>query len=367
LKIAQVSPRYYPSLGGVESHVQAISERLVKRGFDVDVLTTDSTGNLPKQETINEVRVFRFKSWAPGNAYYFSRALNSHLRENSPHYEVVHAHSYHAMSALYAAQSKAGNKFVFTPHYHGTGHTPFRRLLHIPWKYYAKRIFDESDRVISISKFERNLLIDDFSLSPNKVVLIPDGLNLQEFKSLNRARSAGTQDTLRILCVSRLEKYKGIQYLLRTLARLEDNFVLDIVGDGQFKRALEREAEKLRVSNRVQFHGRLSRQELLDRYRDASIFVLLSKYEAFGIVVAEAIASKLPCVVSRTSALTEWVDNESCFGVDYPIDPEELSRLIRNTAGKSVFSHRRILDWDEITDRITRTYRDLSQLGSAAY
>ncbi len=57
MKIAQVCPRYYPDIGGVETHVQEISERLVKRGFEVDVVCTDTTGGLRKREN-TKLRVF---------------------------------------------------------------------------------------------------------------------------------------------------------------------------------------------------------------------------------------------------------------------------------------------------------------------
>ncbi len=57
MKIAQVCPRYYPYIGGVETHVQEISQRLVKRGFEVDVVCTDTTGGLRKREN-TKLRVF---------------------------------------------------------------------------------------------------------------------------------------------------------------------------------------------------------------------------------------------------------------------------------------------------------------------
>ncbi len=364
MKIAQISPRYYPSIGGVESHVQAISERLIRRGFDVGILTTDPSGHLPEEETINGVGVLRFKSWAPTNAYYFSRDLRTYLLKNSPRYEIIHAHSYHAMPALYASQSKAGNKSVFTPHYHGTGHTPFRRLLHVPWKYYARQIFKKSDLIISVSTFERDLLIKNFDLEPSKVALLPDGLNLQEFEATYDDKATSPQSTFRILCVSRLEKYKGIQYLLRCLATMESNFVLDVVGSGPYKRTLQREAVKLGVSNRVQFSEGLSREEIMARYRSASVFVLLSKYEAFGIVVAEALASRVPCIVSRTSALAEWIDNESCFGIDYPINLQKLADLVAKVARFRPIRRNGIMDWNEVADKTAQLYNALVYTGS---
>jgi glycosyltransferase involved in cell wall biosynthesis len=362
MRIAQVCPRYYPNIGGIESHVQAISERLVRRGFEVDVLTTDPTGRLAREETANGVRVVRFKSWAPSDSYYFSSEMRDFLAKSDDHYDIVHAHSYHAMPALYASQARAGKKFVFTPHYHGTGHTSFRRLLHVPWRYYARQIFDTSDLIISVSNFERDLILKDFGLDSRKVVLVPDGLNLHEFDSGSVKRAANRDGTVRILCVSRLERYKGIQYLLKCLAGLDNNFTLEVIGSGPFKPELVREACNLGVTSRVSFIEGLRRDELLSRYREARVFVLLSKHEAFGIVVAEALASGLPCVVSRASALAEWIDNESCFGIDYPIDVNALSGLVAKTATLPSVSRHGLVDWEEVANKMAKMYAKLEGL-----
>lgn len=80
MKIAQICPRYSPDIGGVETHVKEISERLVRAGHDVEVITTDPTGRLSKRETINGVKVIRFRSFAPGNAYYFAPQIYYYLK-----------------------------------------------------------------------------------------------------------------------------------------------------------------------------------------------------------------------------------------------------------------------------------------------
>jgi glycosyltransferase involved in cell wall biosynthesis len=154
MKVAQVCPRYYPYIGGVETQVKEISERLVKRNFEVEILTTDSSGSLEKEEIINGVRVRRFKSWAPNESYHFSEGLRRYLLKNSRHFDIVHAHSYAGLPALYAANAKDKNKMVFTAHYHGTGHTRFRSLLHVPYRFWGKSIFEKADHVICVSEIE---------------------------------------------------------------------------------------------------------------------------------------------------------------------------------------------------------------------
>jgi glycosyltransferase involved in cell wall biosynthesis len=114
LKIAQVCPRYHPDIGGVETHVREISDRLVKNGHEVEVITTDPTGKLRKSELINGVEVTRFRSLAPGDAYYLSPQIYPYLKKNA--FDIIHAHSYHALPALFAALANPGSKLIFTPH-----------------------------------------------------------------------------------------------------------------------------------------------------------------------------------------------------------------------------------------------------------
>jgi glycosyltransferase involved in cell wall biosynthesis len=346
---------YAPYIGGVETHVREISERLVKRGYEVEVLTTDPSGELLKEEEINGVKVRRFKTWAPSEAYYFSRDLRRYLMENSEEYDIVHAHNYHAFPALYAARAKDRNRLFFTPHYHGSGHTFLRILLHIPYRHLAKIIFEKADQVICISNFEKNLVMKKFSIDDKKVKMVPNGINLKEFEGLIKNRR-GNHKT--ILYIGRLERYKGVDYLIKALPKIDKDIRLEVVGKGPHKQILLKLVNRLGVADRVRFYQDLSREALLQKYADADLFVLLSKYEAFGISVAEALASGTPCIVANTSALREWVDGENCFGIEYPIVIDELTHMIGKVMGKRVNpSTLRLLTWDGSVEKLTESYR----------
>jgi len=356
MKLLQVCPRYYPYFGGIEEHVRNISERLSKK-HDIVVTTTDPSGKLPKENFVNGVEVKRFKCWAPREAYYFSGDLKRYLMENSDSFDVVHAHSYHAFPALYAAQAKGENKLVFTPHYHGTGHTFFRKLLHIPYKFLGKRIFQKADRIICVSNYERSLVTKNFDVTEGKVMVIPNGVNLEEFKGFRKRK----KNYRTILSVGRLEKYKGVQHLIRGLPRLDHDIILEIVGKGPNKESLVKLARKLYAEDRVKFFQDLSRTELLQKYTDADVFILLSEHEAFGMSVAEALASKTPCILANTSALREWIDGENCFGVNYPIEVDELVSLINKVIGRKVH-HVDMWDWEEAAGRVAELYNDVAEM-----
>jgi glycosyltransferase involved in cell wall biosynthesis len=354
MRIAQICPRYYPDLGGVETYVKEISERLNGGNYKIDVLTTDPTEKLPRDEVISSVTVKRFKSYTPSNAYTFSPQLDGYLKKHSADYDILHAHQYHAFPALYASYAKRDNKLVFNTHFHGKGHTFFRNLLHIPYRFIGRGMLARSDRIVCVSKYEKELLLESFSLDECKVSIIPCGVDLSEFAGKKR-RSEGFK---RILTVTRLEKYKGVQYLIEALPSLGNDMVLEVVGKGPFREDLESLASRLGVRERVRFSQDLPREELIQRYIDSDLFVLVSRYEAYGIVVAEALASGTPCIVTNTSALSEWVDNRSCYGVAYPIDLEELSEKIQ-VAMASSYHRTDLPTWDGTAAKFAELYESL--------
>jgi glycosyltransferase involved in cell wall biosynthesis len=280
--------------------------------------------------------------------------LKKYLAESSNCYDIVHAHDYHGFPALYAAQSKDKNRLVFTPHLHESGATPLRRLLHIPYKYLARQIFEKADKVVCVSNYEKDLVVRRFSYAKDRVVIISNGINPEEFKSLNRDIPRKKS----ILYVGRLEKYKGVQYLIEALSKLDDDIDLEIVGKGPYEKQLLRLSHKLKASNRVKFHSDLSRMQLLQKYVESAVFVLLSKYEAYSICVAEALAAGTPCIVAKTSALEDWVDCRNCFGVSYPIDISELAFTINDVIGKKV-GPIQLPTWDNAVNRLNMVYNCL--------
>jgi glycosyltransferase involved in cell wall biosynthesis len=349
MEVVQVCPRYYPYIGGVETHVKNICERLVNQ-YDVSVFTTDSSGRLPRKETINGVKVFRFKCLAPGNAYYFSLEMLEKLQKVKS--DIVHGHCYHALPLFFSKMIQK-KKFIVTPHYHSFAQTGFRDFLIKLYKPIGGKVFEEANNIICVSNYEKHLLVNDFKLDYSKIILLPNGINKKEFLNLKKKKSKSRK----ILYVGRLKKLKGIDFLIKALPKIDDDIVLDIVGKGIYEKSLISLVKNLGLEKRVTFKGNLSRDDLLQNYANADLFVLLSKYEAFGICVAEALASKTACIVAKNSALKEWVDNVNCYGIEYPINIDRLSTLIRNVIGKDVTGVN-LLDWNDIVSELTTIYQN---------
>jgi len=313
------------------------------------VFTTDPSEKLKKDEMINGVIVRRFKVFAPGDAYYISFSMLEALIKSR--YDIVHGHNFHALP-LFFSQFSHFRKYIVTTHYHGHGSTPFRDLLFKLYKPLGKRILKAADTIVSVSEYESRLLRQDFKIDSAKTIVIPNGVNWNEFQGFHKKRDKGKSI---MFYVSRLENYKGIQFAIRALPLLNDKIHLEIVGSGSYKHELIQLSEQLRVSHRVHFYQNLERQILIEKFFNADLVLLLSKYEGYGTVVAEALASGTPCIVTKTSALTQWIDNKNCFGIEYPVEIEKLAALINNVIGKTVEGVN-LLDWDDIASQLELLY-----------
>ncbi len=326
MRIGVVTNAYYPQVGGVETHVRRLCAELAAAGEQVEVLTQDLHAGV---EEVDGIVVRRFPLTVSAANYRVSLALGRWLRLNAGQYDVLHAHSYHALAALSAALTNQ-MPLVFTPHYHGTGHSPVRAALHPIYRPLGRRIVARSSRIICVTRAERALLVRDFPRCAPRTVVIPNGTD----------PARGTPDPVgperSIVCVGRLERYKRVDRVVRALVHLSEEFRLDVVGSGPARDELEQLARRLLPEGRVIFHGRLSDDAFAERVAGAATIVSASAHEAFGMAVADALAAGIPTVASFIAAHRELAvlagSNVPLWLVN-PDDELALAQALRVAAG----------------------------------
>jgi glycosyltransferase involved in cell wall biosynthesis len=356
MKVAQVCARYAPFVGGVETHVRMISESLRSRGLEIEVLTTDPTWRLPAHSVVNGVTVRRFKAMAPADSYYFAPGLYEYLKGASAEYDLVHAHSYHSFPSLFAALAKDTTPLVFTPHYHGTGHTRVRGMAHVPYRRLGRVIFDRSDRIICVSNYELNLLSATFRRARGKASVIPNGVDTGELVKVSRP----SVHTGVVVYVGRLERYKRIENIIKAVPLLKEGVRLVIIGVGPDADRLRRVISNLSLGNRVSMIGYLPREELLEQLARADAVISLSRHEAFGVTIAEALHIGIPCVVSGDSALVEFANGENCVAVTDVENPSEVAEAISKAicGGTVQFD---FPSWTEVADMTVEVYSEFQK------
>ncbi|PSP54490.1 glycosyltransferase family 1 protein [Halobacteriales archaeon QS_1_67_19] len=344
MRIVQVAPRYPPHTGGVESHVAEISERLADRGHEVTAITADATAGMPRRETRDGVAVRRVRGLAPGGNFHVAPAIVAAVRRTDP--DVVHAHNYHALPMLFAALGASDATFVATPHYHGGSASDLRDRLLSLYRPLGEWALERADEVIAVSDWERNQLRADFGIEAS---VVPNGLNVNRFESA----TPENRDRPYLLCVGRLEAYKGVQHAVRAIAELPEYDLL-VAGAGDYRPKLERIAGEAGVADRVAFPGYVSDERLPRLYAGAAALLALSSFEAYGMTVAEALAAGTPCVVRRAGALTDWIDRPDCVGVASP-EPKSVSRAVREAVELTAPAEP-LPTWEDVTDRLLAHY-----------
>lgn len=367
MRIAYTVPRYAPHLGGVQKHVAQIARRLAANGYDVEVLTQEPDDGLPAVEVIDGVRVRRFSPLLPKRRYEFAPHLWVYLARQSSRYDIVHAHSYHVPLSLAAALT-ARRLLVFTPHYHGTGHTPLGRLLHRPYRVLGAWIFHRSSRVICVSEAEAALIRRHFPHATRRITVIPNGV---EISSLQAAQPYHTDRTT-VLTAGRLIESKNVHLTIEAMTHLDDTFVLHVVGDGPARRTLELLVERLGLQRRVHFLGHVDDASLYRWLRTATVYVSMSRQEAFGLTLTEALVAGAPVVASDIPAHAEVIATAGGGkAVLVPLDtsPAALAGVVREMAdpGHPAPPAAGVMSWDAVAARTMAVYQTLIAEGPIAH
>jgi glycosyltransferase involved in cell wall biosynthesis len=167
-------------------------------------------------------------------------------------------------------------------------------------------------------------------------------------------------DTIVLMCISRIAHKKRIDLCIRALAqlsKLNGNFVLKIygTGDANIRKNLEKLALELGVGNKVFFYDFVTGVAKHEAFKDADIMLLPSENENFAIAVAESICELRPVVVSKFVAMHEFVDKYR-VGITIPTtDHMRLSNAVLeihdhyNTYVENCDAFRNLLTWDSVS------------------
>jgi len=292
MNILMVAPSYYPNVGGVEYVVKSVAERLAKMGHSVAVLAGDPGAERPAEEEINGVQVVRWPTWAPAGAYHVPKRrahLRETLRQLAEGAHVVHIHNAHAVFSVWAGLAVDATRLVFTPHYHGAGHSTVRNLLWTLWRRYVARLVEEADVVHAVSPREARLIEQHYPAARGKVVTIPNGVEEDVFA--HRWRGADSGYTI---YAGRVEKYKRLRLAVDLAGELGLRLV--VVGKGPHLEELRRYARRRGVA--AEFLEPQPRAEYLRLIAGARYAVNPSRQEAFSIFAAEALAMGVPTITT---------------------------------------------------------------------
>lgn len=402
-RIAMISEHASPLaiLGGVDSggqnvYVAELAKHLTQIGYEVDVFTRWDDERFPKiVDWANGVRVIHVKAGPitfikkeellPYMAD-FRNEMFQFIKNEKVEYKIIHANFW--MSALVAADLKkaTGIPFVVTFHalgqvrkmYQGTNDKFPKERLEI-----EKRVIKEVDHIIAESPQDREDLINLYGADPNKIKIIPCGVNFNDFHPVDKiiARTAlrlNPREKI-ILYVGRIVARKGIDNTIRALWELRVKYSIrarliivggesddpDILKTPEIKN-LSTIAHDLRVGKYIIFAGRKTGETLKYYYSAADIFVTTPWYEPFGIAPLEAMACGTPVIGSMVGGIKySVVDGKTGYLVP-PKDPEKLSEklseLFHNRKLRQYFRENSIhrvssnFSWSNVANAVSNLY-----------
>jgi glycosyltransferase involved in cell wall biosynthesis len=361
MRIAYLAPNYLPHMGGVETHIAHLAARMLAQHHDVEVLTPVTDVRLPAVQLMDGITVRRFACHCVCSPnYLFPPALWTFLARCGMRYDVVHAHSYHSLPALGAAIARCW-PLVFTPHYHGTGHTPVARLLHLVYRPAGSFIFKQAQRVICVSQAEAALVRQRFPFVATRISVIPNGVDVAALRAALPYRQRHTI----ILSVGRLESYKNVHLIVEALSHLDEAFLLRIIGDGPARSTLEALVARLGLSHRVEILGNVENTTLHRWFRTAAVYVTMSSREAFGITLLEAVVAGARAVASDIPPYREVAlacADRAVSLLALSATPAALAEVIRTAALSrcAVSATTPALSWDAVADQTLAIYRALT-------
>jgi glycosyltransferase involved in cell wall biosynthesis len=349
-----VTPGFPPTRGGVEEHVRGLADELAEAGAEVTVLTSRRGVATVQRDERRGYPVWVYPAWRTAIMSISPRLLWAGLRcgENA---DVVHVHSYHAMTAAAVLNRRARGRIVFTPHYHGGGHTPLAVALHLVYRRFAARLFRAAAQVICVSEAERQALVRDFPGVADRVSVIPNGVATAAV----RAAQPYPDEPPTLLSLGRLEPYKGIEQLLRALPRVSSTAQLVVIGEGSDRSRLEALTAELGLTGRVRFRGAVETDEVHRWLRTAQVLVSVSEHEAFGMAPLEAADAGARVVLSDIPAHREIAAQylaEVAVVVDRS-DVDQLAAAINHQLASSEPAVVSVPSWGDVARRTLAVYQ----------
>lgn len=384
MRILQISNYFKPSweAGGPPRAAYEISRRLVERGHEVTVYTTDGFKNrlnITKNRAIDVdgIKTYYFRNLSN----FLARKVNIPIpyymplvtRKEIKNFDVIHIHEYRSFLP------------IFSYHYVKKHNVPFvlqARGSILPFfeKVSFKRLFDsiignsilnDANVLLALTETESQQY-KMMGVSPDKIKILPNGIDSHKnIKNDFRSRYGITDDEIILLFLGRIHKIKGIDLLLNAFKDLVaefQNIKLVIVGpDDGFENYLRSFSKEFKINEKVVFTGPLYGNRKFEAYSSSDVYILPSIYEAFPNTVLEALSFELPVIVTKGCSIANIIDKRCGLVIDYQKDDlkKALIDLIMDEGLRKNFGRygKKLVNtdysWSKVIDNLENVYNQI--------
>lgn len=384
--ICLVSYEFPPMTGGEGSYTYGLFTALSGLGYDVKVITTNLGGgenvdneNVIRVPTLNKTP-FRLFSFAKNSKkalanldvdiIHYTNDYEFVISKNAVIPTVLTAHTPYSAEKAFLMRT---SKFPEYLHY-----LSYRRPNFVKGR--LRVLCDNADRIISVSNYIAKDIINEYKISRNEIVVVPNAVDISKFnpqisESDDKIKDRlGIHEEKMILFVGRFDHVKGGSYIIEAfsmLLREKWDVKLVLVGGGPLQRRFESYVRKTHLRNSVTFARGLSEEELAQLYRVCHVFVLPALIEGFGIVLLEGMSSGKPCIASMSGGPEEIVEHGETGFLVPPADSRALyEKLLLLLEDEDLSSRlgknaRRIIEekytWSRIARKTIGVYEDVQR------
>ena len=344
--------------GGISTYVLTLGEGLVQSGHKVWVMSADGDcrGNLDKVGVVHVPVGMKLKSGAHPLLWLNLPTVVRFIKQKNIH--IIHAQTRVTSVLSSVASLMTGIPFISTCH--GFFSPKLSRLLFPCW----------GKAVIAISKPVKEHLETGFNVPSDRIVLIPNGINVQVFKPIpllqrqQQREARDMQGNPMIGIIARLSSVKGIDVLIAAMPSVLQQYpqaCLWIVGQGDQEAYLKECVRKHRVESSVQFFTHVQESRALLPLFD--VFVMPSIQEGLGLSVIEAQACGVPVVASKVGGLVDLIEDGKTGFLVEPRDHLALAKGImailkdpQRAASMAVQARRQVESRFNAQDMVNATY-----------
>lgn len=401
LRIALLGYRSNPFSGGQGIYIAALARALRAAGHSVDVISgppypdlDDDIGliripSLDLYASPNHVKALRWRHFRSATdlfeyfsmltggfpePYTFGRRLVQWMRRHGQQYDVIHDNQSLCYGLLQL--QRMGLPVVATIHHpihhdrdialqHAQGWK--HRLLIRRWHSFLRmqnRVVRQLRHIVTVSDASRQDIASAFGITPDHINVIHNGIDCDAFQPLS---AVSRRDNLLMTVASADQPLKGLSYLLQALQQLRQEhpgLELLVIGKPREDGDTLRLVKRLGLQDCVEFRHGVRHEDMVRSYAEATLAVVPSLYEGFGLPAGEAMACGVPVVSTTGGALAEVVADGGVLvpPADSAALARAIDRLLRDSPQREQLAHRgrqRVLQqfsWPVAAQRLTTYY-----------
>ncbi len=371
IEVLFVLPRTQQTQGSAQFRFADIDKNIKVREIESPLVPYQSSGtSFSYYDAVTKQKLFSRSLIEEVHRY----AHQASVIASQEDFDIIHAHDWTSYLAGLAAKAVSGKPLVV--HVHATSYDQAASD-NVDPEIFAieERAFREADRVIAVSQFTKNVIVQKHGANPDKVDVIHNGCDTHEPPRYQPVLAElKAQGKKIVLYHGRITIQKGVDYFVNAARRVVDvnpDVVFFISGSGDMERQIMHQVGAMALSRHVIFAGALWDEERDRMYQTADLVVMPSVSEPFGLVPLESIQQGTASLITKQSGVAEvlthvlkvdfWDVEEMANKIVAALKYETMNGQLVREGKKEILK----LSWHTAADKVKNLYQQLIQLGTS--